>query len=140
MTRYLIISIVILFSTNVSAQKNIESSSANTQDVTGVWLTEKGAARINIYQTNEGLYEGKLVWSIDPSQKAKSRLGMVLLRKFKKIDEKTYKGYVYDPERQETYNTTITVKSKNELNLRAYIGISLFGRTEHWTRYSEPNK
>jgi uncharacterized protein (DUF2147 family) len=132
MKRYLIIGILILFSVNIPAQ-------AGGQDITGVWLTEKGVARIEIYQTSDSLYEGKIVWSADQSAKAKSNWGIVVVKKFKKTGKKNYKGYVYDPERKETYSATITLKSKDELDLRGYIGISLLGMTEHWKRYVEPN-
>ena len=42
-------------------------------------------------------------------------------------------GYLYDPKSGKTYRGTMT-SSGNDLNMRGYIGISLFGRSERWTR------
>lgn len=42
-------------------------------------------------------------------------------------------GQLYDPESGKTYSGTMTLDG-DKLKLRGYIGISLFGRTEIWTR------
>jgi uncharacterized protein (DUF2147 family) len=42
-------------------------------------------------------------------------------------------GRLYDPESGNTYSGWMTADG-NTLQLRGYIGISLFGRTETWTR------
>ena len=42
-------------------------------------------------------------------------------------------GRLYDPESGNTYSGWMTAQG-NTLQLRGYIGISLFGRTETWTR------
>jgi len=42
-------------------------------------------------------------------------------------------GQLYDPESGKTYNGMMT-RDGNNLKLRGYIGFSLFGRTETWTR------
>ena len=43
-------------------------------------------------------------------------------------------GRIYDPKSGNTYRGTITMTSKNRLDLRGYVGISWFGRTSYWTR------
>ena len=42
-------------------------------------------------------------------------------------------GQIYDPESGKTYSAEMT-QSGNDLKLRGYVGISLFGRTETWHR------
>jgi uncharacterized protein (DUF2147 family) len=42
-------------------------------------------------------------------------------------------GHLYDPKSGHTYRGTITANG-DSLNLRGYIGISLFGRSETWQR------
>ena len=44
------------------------------------------------------------------------------------------KGHIYDPKSGKEYKCTITAKDKNTLNVRGYIGISVIGRTDVWTR------
>jgi uncharacterized protein (DUF2147 family) len=48
-------------------------------------------------------------------------------------------GHLYDPESGHTYSGTI-VTSGDEMMLRGYIGIPLFGRTEIWHRTSAVNE
>ncbi|MBU3715157.1 MAG: DUF2147 domain-containing protein, partial [Ferruginibacter sp.] len=43
-------------------------------------------------------------------------------------------GLIYDPKNGNTYDCTITLKNQNTLEVRGYIGISLIGRTDVWTR------
>jgi uncharacterized protein (DUF2147 family) len=43
-------------------------------------------------------------------------------------------GTIYDPENGKTYRCKITLESPNRLNVRGFVGISLFGRTTVWTR------
>jgi uncharacterized protein (DUF2147 family) len=45
-------------------------------------------------------------------------------------------GQLYDPQSGKTYSGSMT-RDGNQLKLRGYIGISLFGRTETWTRAPE---
>jgi uncharacterized protein (DUF2147 family) len=42
-------------------------------------------------------------------------------------------GHLYDPESGKTYSGSMT-RVGDKLNLRGYIGLSLFGRSEIWTR------
>lgn len=42
-------------------------------------------------------------------------------------------GTLYDPKSGKTYHGTLTSRG-DQLDLRGYIGFSLLGRTEHWTR------
>jgi uncharacterized protein (DUF2147 family) len=43
-------------------------------------------------------------------------------------------GKIYDPKKGSTYSCTIRMKDVNTLEVRGYIGISLIGRTDVWTR------
>ena len=47
-------------------------------------------------------------------------------------------GSLYDPESGNTYGGRITLNPDGTLSLRGYIGISLFGRSETWTRLTQP--
>lgn len=43
-------------------------------------------------------------------------------------------GKIYDPGCGKTYKCKLTLTSPNRLEVRGYVGISLLGRTEIWTR------
>ena len=62
-------------------------------------------------------------------------IGLIILEDFSFDGDDEWKyGTIYDPESGKTYDCNLTLKSKNILHVRGYIGISLFGRTETWTR------
>jgi len=110
---------------------------AHGQDLPGVWLTKDGISKIEIYKAKNGLYYGKLIWTKDQSEKAKTFHGAMILTGLKKEGNVEYQGEAHDPEQHKTYSCTIKVKSADELDLRGYVGISIIGRTERWTRVTK---
>jgi uncharacterized protein (DUF2147 family) len=107
----------------------------NAQELKGLWLTTNGESIVQIYKADNGLYQGRLVWTADQSGTAKSYHGSMILVDFAQTNTTVFKGRVSDPEKQRVYSCTITMKSEDALDLRGYIGIPLFGRTEYWTRF-----
>jgi uncharacterized protein (DUF2147 family) len=117
----------------------------------GTWLTEKKDAKVEIYKSGAG-YDGKLVWLKDPNNpdgkpkldvhnpdKAKRSdpiLGLVNVKHLKYDDGcKWHDGSIYDPKVGKTYDASAELESGgSNLDLRGYIGISLFGRTTTWHR------
>ena len=73
-----------------------------------------------------------------PDQNLHSRplLGLVNLWGFKYDEENDHwqDGHIYDPKNGKEYKCTISLKDKNTINVRGFIGISLIGRTDVWTR------
>jgi uncharacterized protein (DUF2147 family) len=62
-------------------------------------------------------------------------LGLKILREFDyKGDGLWENGMIYDPENGSDYNCTINLKDENSLEVRGFIGVSVFGRTDEWTR------
>jgi len=119
-------------------------------DITGIWLTGgKEPAKIQIYKSGEKFY-GKIIWLKNPTENGKQRvdinnpdetkrsnpiIGLVMLNGFKFDGDDEWKGGdIYDPESGKTYSSYLYLKDKNTLKVRGYVGISLFGRTETWTR------
>ena len=115
-------------------------SSACAQKVEGTWLTQGGAAKVQIYKMDNGLYEGKLIWTKDQSEKIQQTHGSTVIRRLKKVEDKKYEGIAYDPERKKEFSCTVTITGENSLDLRGYIGISLLGKTEKWTRIPKSEK
>jgi uncharacterized protein (DUF2147 family) len=44
------------------------------------------------------------------------------------------KGYLYDANKGKTYKSKITRDKNGNITVRGYIGISLLGKTEHFTK------
>jgi uncharacterized protein (DUF2147 family) len=120
-------------------------------DIVGVWLTHGNEpAKIQIYKSGEKYY-GKIIWlknaldkagkpqtdinNPDKTKRANAIIGLVMLSDFKFNGDDEWKGgSVYDPENGKSYSGYMYLKGTNTLRLRGYVGISLFGRTETWTR------
>ena len=125
-------------------------SQSKADDIIGVWLTSgKEPAKIQVYKSGEKFY-GKIIWLKNPIENGKQKvdannpdktkhnnpiIGLVMLTGFKFDGDEEWKGGdIYDPESGKTYSSYMYLKDKNTLKVRGYVGISLFGRTEVWTR------
>lgn len=106
---------------------------ANGQSFTGTWMTACGGSYIKVYEDDNGLYQGTIVWIRDKDPEEQKLLGTMILNDFK-MSKKNFKGTVYDPTKKNSYKCTITIKGEDTLDLRGYVGIPLLGRTEKWIR------
>jgi uncharacterized protein (DUF2147 family) len=61
-------------------------------------------------------------------------LGMIIMRNFHSDGDDWVDGTVVDPENGKEYKGKIWAVDKDNLRMRGFIGISLLGRTENWTR------
>lgn len=118
-------------------------------DIIGTWLTGgKEPAKIQVYKSGDKYY-GKIVWlkfpetnglprldanNPDKSKRSQQILGLVNLKNFSFAEDEWEGGKIYDPESGKTYNCIISLKDRSTLKVRGYVGISLLGRTELWTR------
>jgi uncharacterized protein (DUF2147 family) len=130
---------------------SFEAYSQNKADgVIGIWLTSgKEPAKIQIFKSGEKYY-GKIIWLKNPTENGKQRtdgnnpdkskrnnpiIGLLMLTGFKFDGDDEWKGGdIYDPESGKTYSSYMYIKDNNTLKVRGYVGVSLFGRTETWTR------
>ena len=121
----------------------------------GFWRTAGGHGIIEIARCADDTLCGKLAWfSIDPDDpnpegldlknpdpaKRNRRLcGLIFMYGFKPAaPEKWNGGMVYDAESGNSYHATMALRPDGKLDLHGYIGISLFGRSEIWTRVDQP--
>lgn len=121
----------------------------DADDVLGYWMTDDGKAKIEIYK-EAGKYNGKIVWLAEPYENGKPKLdtenpeeelrsrplmGLNLVSGFEFDDDQWEDGEIYDPKEGKTYSCRMRLKG-NELEVRGYIGVPMFGRTVIWTRTS----
>ena len=119
-------------------------------DILGIWLTNgKQPAKIEITKLN-GKYSGKIIWLKypeddqgvkkdvnNPNKSLRNRkiIGLTIVKDFTfDGSNKWTEGKIYDPESGKTYSCYVKLKDKNTMEVRGYIGISLFGRTETWKK------
>lgn len=61
--------------------------------------------------------------------------GMVVMSNLRKMEDEYVGGQILDPENGETYRCTLRLsKDGKKLNVRAYIGVPLLGRSQVWVR------
>jgi uncharacterized protein (DUF2147 family) len=130
---------------------------AGGDDILGLWYNQEKDARIEVYKCAEK-YCGKIEWmkfpnypddskdgapgtpkldDRNPDEKLRGnpRLGLTIVRDMVFAGgEKWDSGTVYDPKSGKTYSAKMTLKDQETLDLRGYVGISLFGKTSTWTR------
>ncbi len=117
----------------------------------GTWLTERGGADIKIADCG-GKLCGSIAWvkepldahgqpkvdSKNPVESLRSRkiLGLPILSGFVPSgDGGVWKdGLIYNPDDGRTYRCTLTMVDDHTMRVRGYIGISLLGKTQVWTR------
>ena len=136
------------------------SYAATAQDadaIIGVWEPSHGKAKVKIEKIGEKYY-GKIVWlkeKIDPetgerkvdknnpdeSMRNVPLLGYRILKDFEHVGDGTWEnGTIYDPENGKTYSCVINMKDENTLDIRGYVGVKTFGRTDTWKRLVIKNK
>lgn len=121
----------------------------NKNAIIGKWINSAGEAHVDITKRGEK-YFGRIVWlkdpkdekgniktdlkNPDPSLRSKPILGLEILKNFVFEDGKWTDGKIYDPKSGKTYSCNMTMKGRDILNMRGYVGISLIGRSETWKR------
>ncbi|MGZ5243387.1 MAG: DUF2147 domain-containing protein [Bacteroidia bacterium] len=134
-----------------SAATFLYAKPAENPDATaGYWFTENNKAKIQIYRSGEKYY-GKIVWLKNPNQengqpkldknnpdkslRNRPIVGLKLLRNFIHAGGNSWEdGEIYDPESGNDYSCKLSLINHNTLEVRGYLGISLLGRTQKWTR------
>jgi uncharacterized protein (DUF2147 family) len=142
----LAIMVVSLITPAIQAQNTATEGDA----ILGLWETGNGKARVQIKKYGNSYY-GQIVWLKEPlNEEGKPKvdknnpdetkrktplLGYRMLLGFEYIGEKKWeKGTIYDPESGNTYNSKIEMSDNNTLDIRGFIGVSVFGRTDTWKR------
>jgi uncharacterized protein (DUF2147 family) len=131
--------------------------------IVGNWKPSNGRSVVQIYKgkvengEDPDKYYGKIVWLLEPNDEnglprtdinnddkelqKKSLKGLVIVKdmEFEEMDGKIIKwegGTIYDPNNGSTYDFEAEIDKKNQniMEGRGFIGVSLFGRTDTWTR------
>jgi uncharacterized protein (DUF2147 family) len=125
-----------------------------TGGVTGLWLDQPGKGAVDIEPCGDTLC-GHITWlkaPLDASGRPKTDThnaqaslqsrpicGLPVLWDFHPDGENAWSGgRIYDPEKGETYSSNFHLQPDGTLHVRGYLGISLLGRTEIWTRPTQP--
>jgi uncharacterized protein (DUF2147 family) len=117
----------------------------------GLWKTfddntHKPRGTVRIYR-EDGAFYGRIESSFDPKdltercgkctgdRKDRPVIGLVILRGMRKDGAEFAGGDILDPDTGSVYKCRFTISPDGrKLLVRGYLGVSLFGRTQTWTR------
>ena len=133
-------------------------ASASADDaILGVWNTPGGEAKVDIYRCKDK-FCGKILWlkvtvypmddekefagkpkvdrhNPDPAKRNGPIIGKEILTNLAQVDARSWNGgEIYDTKSGNTYRCKATLTDEGSLEIRGFIGVSLFGRTSVWTR------
>ena len=120
------------------------------QDVTGKWKTiddETGDAKsiVEVYK-KDGKVFGKVIEILNKDRQdvkcmdcpgadnGKPVKGLVIIKGLEKDGNEYADGKILDPQSGKLYKCLMELESPNKLKVRGYVGFSLLGRTQYWTR------
>lgn len=123
----------------------------NENLVLGLWLSENGKQKIEIFRAPDGRYYGKMAYMAEddpakgtsmldknnpnPALRNRRITGIDLMHNFRYSGGRVYHGLIYDPVSGSDYKAKCTLsESGKTASIRAYIGIPLFGRSEFCTK------
>ena len=120
----------------------------------GLWITvddktHKPRGTVRVYQEN-GVFFGRIESSFNPAhltehcdkctddRKDAPIIGLVIMRGITKHGGEYGGGNILDPDTGSIYRCYFTMSADGQkLFLRGYLGVSLLGRTQTWTRARE---
>jgi uncharacterized protein (DUF2147 family) len=129
----------------------------NPDAIVGKWWNEEKDAHIEIYAC-DGKLCGKIIWLKEPnfpdddskgmggkpkidrenpdvSKRERPILGMNIVWGFAPSGENLWEGgFIYNPRDGKTYKCKLTLENPDRLKVRGFIGVSLIGKTNVWTR------
>ena len=139
-----LIIVFVLMITSLKAQKE--------SDIIGKWESDAKDFRLEFFQTGSE-YQAKTLWgnkiveadgktskkdTKNPNEKLRTRniIGIISMTELKWDDDEYTNGKMYNPLDGDTYSGKVWIKDE-KLYLRAYLGVSLLGKTISFHRYNQ---
>ena len=113
----------------------------------GNWLTQDRDGIIEISVAVDGTYQGRIVGgneparldttNPDPALRNERLLGHVIMQGMRYVgDGRWSTGTIRDPNNGHTYKCRMQLLAPDRLQIRGFLGVSLLGRSQVWTRYT----
>lgn len=127
---------------------------ADSLSANGYWLTENGKAIVEFSQCDGAKLCGHIVWTAnprddagklklddqnpDPALRSQPVCGIRLIGGMTPVSATEFEdGWVYNPRSGDTYSAEVRVLSADQLKMRGYLGISLLGSSQTWSRVQD---
>lgn len=131
------------------------ASAQGAREPIGTWQTEDDRARVKVDKCaqDKSAMCGTVVWlrdpltpegqprtdpkNPDPAKRSRPALGMVIMSNFKPNNEGRFAGEIYNSDNGKNYDSSIALKSQNELDLKGCVLGGLFCGGQTWTRVAD---
>jgi uncharacterized protein (DUF2147 family) len=109
----------------------------------GRWTTDNGNLEVEIAKCGEAICGTVVKVLANRSMSGSGEmvaadnrdpLGMVILKNFTPSSEGEWQGEIYNRENAKTYSCKLSLENPDQLIVRPYIGLPLFGKTLVWRR------
>ncbi len=134
----------------IAAPYLARASEPDPSGVLGNWMAESEKIAIELYRCEEYLC-GKIIWVIkpyrnngefkrdkrnpDPALRQRGYCGIEVVRGLRGKNDRVWRhGTLYYVKKGTTFDLDIALKDDDRLELRAYLGIRLLGKSETWNR------
>jgi uncharacterized protein (DUF2147 family) len=111
--------------------------------LSGRWITQSGNLEIEIAPCGDALC-GTAVKvlanhsmsqpGVEMANAGVPALGLKVLREFVPDGDNRWYGHIFDRENGKTYRCRMTLLESGALEIRPYVGLPLFGKTQIWQR------
>jgi len=114
----------------------------SAEDAFGVWLNPENQSNVEFYKCGDGLCaritkvaDGQKTddKNPDPAKRSRPIVGLVIMEGARKDGANKWSGTLYNRTDGKSYSGTITVKSRNSVELSGCVA-KVFCRTTTWTR------
>lgn len=130
-----------------AADPPLPGSDPQAREVLGNWLTQDHDGIIEISVASDGSYQGRIVGGDDPERldttnpdpalRGERLQGHVIMRGMRYVGDGHWSsGTIRDPDNGHVYKCRLQLLGPNRLQVRGFLGISLLGRSQVWTRYT----
>lgn len=138
-------------------QTIVLSAQVDRSDVEGFWMNEEQEYIVQIYEGDDNIFYGRIVWIADsldsfgyklrdvmndePEFRSRTINGLQVLYEFEFDEDRWRSGTFYNFETGNEYNAKMRIDEEGKLNLTGYYGIFfMFSRTKEWTRINDITK
>ena len=115
--------------------------------VGGIWIDHTGRGAVEIHTCGTQMC-GRIVWTKEatdakgaPAKDRKGRplCGLQIIGDLKPKPSGVWEGgWIYDPDKDETFNVEIQLKARDRLQVLGYMGVKFLSETHMWKRAPEP--
>ena len=137
LTFTLLLALVLSFSVNSQTifgkWKTFDEDTGNEKSIVEIFEKD-GKAYAKILQLLEKGKEDNLCENCSGKKKNQPIKGMEIIDGLSKDGDEWNDGKILDPKTGKEYKCYLVLEDANKLKVRGYLGFSLIGRTQYWTR------